>query len=227
MKRVDMIGIGVGALTLAMLAVCASPAASPAPDPPQASVKTKDAFPALAGKQRDFCGAYQDESKQLNDFNAKLAAAGNNPIVRQAVEKTRPDFNKIQIERILAVMGDGSFEDWIGNLDLRVESNRAFVTVQFPCPNTLPYVTAGLFGRMSFGNEWRNGFVPRPASAGIAISSPLGQSLATLQPGELVAATGKLHCVKGTGCMENFPSPARWADFHADFTVIRSLKGGH
>jgi hypothetical protein len=208
----------VGTLFLFACGPSVPPAAADPGQPPKAA----KAFP-LAEKQRQVCAAYLENEKQVTDFNAKVTAAGN-PIAQRAIEKNRPDFLKMRTAKVATIMGDGSFQDWIGYPNLRVEGDRAFITLTFPCPGF--YVPGN--DSLSFGNEWRNGFAPKPPSLGIPVDSPLGQSLGklTLNPGDLVSASGKLFCKAGVEC-RTWADAAMPDEYMAEFTAVRSFKAGH
>jgi hypothetical protein len=151
-------------------------------------------FPTNGGpeQQQQFCAAFQEDDRRHKEFEEKVKAAGTNPVAQTLAKQTVPDFDGLLEAQLLAVMGNGVFRDWVGQLELSVERNFAAVKIRFPCVWSSPRI----FGqRVKEDNLYiSNGFATGLRSGGNSIDSPEGQALATLVQGEAVTVTGQLFC---------------------------------
>jgi hypothetical protein len=181
----------------------------------------------LADQQKKFCQAHQEMAVQFNQEYDKLKYDGlsiaPNRAIYEYMQEHHPEIPAAFSAKIFRLMGTGEFKDWVGRVTIRLDSNRVFLTIEFPC--VIENAHDGSPNRvasewMAIGNEWRSA-IPRPSIRGFAMDAPIVKVIATLHNGELVAVSGKLFCDK-TGCMNNDP---RDLEFTARILEIRSLKG--
>lgn len=168
--------------------------------------------PVLSEQQQAFCSVFQEDGPRRKQYAARVAAAKNNPIAQRLAEQETPDFDGLLRAQEFAVMGKGGFQNWFGRVILTVDLGKAYVAVEFPCRFTTQDVVTQQYenyDNLYFGD----GFGSPPLTAitlpmyreGVPIDSAEARALATLTPGEAVAASGTLSCVQPAASVLSAP----------------------
>jgi hypothetical protein len=171
-------------------------------------------LPPMPEEQQQFCDAFQALGAWHKAYEARVNAAGNNPIQLALIQKETPDFDRLFGAREFAVIGDGTFQNWSGHLILMVDHGKAYAAIQFPCAWTSYNDSAFTLRGNPVGNALYqqrrenlylgNGFNSTMLDTeifrqGVPIDSPAGKAMAALSQGEAVTITGKLTCTLASG----------------------------
>lgn len=165
----------------------------------------RDTAQPLPEQQRQFCSVFQEDEARRQKSRTKVTGAGSNPIAQRLAEKDQPDFDRLFRAQEFAVIGNGAFQNWVGEVSLAINNDKAYIAVGFPCAwtNYRDEIFHPRYTTMYFGN----GFDPSMpglligwyGTDGFPVTSPEGKSLARLKPGEMVTVSAVLACTSPAG----------------------------